>query len=116
MWCAVPSGPCARPVASTGVCLQLPGSLKDGAVRAQPENFHGVVHFGESVLGSCANSPGLYGRGFDFNSFSAVPAEQVVVVCGHRTATVHGLAVAVAQHVNEALISEGLQDPVRSSE
>lgn len=98
------------------MCLQLPGSLKDGAVRAQPKNFHGVVHFSKSVLGSGAHSPRLYGRGFDFNRFSAVPAQQVVVVCGHRTATVDSLAVSVAQHVDKALIREGLQDPVRSGE
>ena len=86
--------------------------LQSRALRAQPENFDGVFHRGEAVLGGSPRGPGLDRGRLDFNSLAAAAAQQVVMMAGDGAAPVHCLAVRIPEDVHQTLISEGLQDPV----
>ena len=56
--------------------------------------------------------PGLNGRRFHFNRLAAVAAQQVMVVPGDGAAPVDGLAVGVAEDVNQSVLGQRLQNPV----
>jgi hypothetical protein len=71
---------------------------------------------GEAVLGGDARGPLLDRGSLDLHGPAAVPAQQVVVVVLDGAATVHRLVVPAAQHVHEAVVGHGLQDPVGRGE
>ncbi len=86
--------------------------MSAGAVGAQAIDFHGVRHLGVAVLRGGPGGPGFHGGRLHLHGLAAVPAQQVVVVPGDGAPAVDGLAFAVAEHVHQALVGEGLQDPV----
>ncbi len=62
---------------------------------------------------SCGTGrPGLDGGRFHLFGLATVAAQQVVVMSCDRAAPVNGLAVAVPKDINEAVVSQGLQDPI----
>jgi hypothetical protein len=69
-----------------------------------------VLDVGEAVLGGDAGGPPLDGRVGDLDRAAAGAAHQVVVV-HRRAAPVGGLALG-PEHVDQAVVDQGLQRPV----
>jgi hypothetical protein len=82
------------------------------ALRAEPEELHGVADVGEAGLRGDTLGPLLDGPALHLDAAAAGAAGQVVMVHAAPALPVERLAVGVADGVDAALLAEHLQVPV----
>src|ERR687890_2024774 len=102
-------GPGPRPTMDAGGRLLLDRG-GGRARRAGAEHLELVLHVGEAVLGGHLRRPAFDRRVGHLDGAPARAAHQVVVV-HRRAAPVGGLAL-VPEHVDQAVVHQGLQRPV----